>query len=61
MAKAEKVYVVCADIDVSSCIVNAVYLDKEAAEEWVEKENKKLGYQSYWIEQSQLIKEKKRR
>jgi len=56
MAKAEKVYVILADPISSSCIVNAVYIDKEAAEEWVAKENKKLGYKAYWTEQSQLIR-----
>lgn len=61
MAKAEKVYVVCADPACSSCTVNAVYVDKEEAEEWVEKENKAVGFNLYWVEQSQLIKEVKRR
>jgi len=56
MAKAEKVYVVLVDPNYSSCIVNAVYIDKEKAEEWVEKENKRLGHYYYWVEQSQLIK-----
>lgn len=56
MAKAKKVYVILADPDCSSCIVNAVYIAKEAAEEWVKKENKKLGYKAYWVEQSQLIR-----
>ena len=56
MAKAEKVYVVLVDPNYSSCIVNAVYINKEKAEEWVEKENKRLGHYYYWVEQSQLIK-----
>ncbi len=51
-----KVYVILAHPDLSSCIVNAVYRNKEKAEEWVAKENKKLGKGSYWVEQSQLIK-----
>lgn len=54
--KAQKVYVILADPICSSCMVNAVYLDKEKADKWVKKENKKLGYCLYWIEQSQLIK-----
>ena len=56
MAKAEKVYVILADPNYSSCLVNAVYLDKEAAEKWVKRENKKLRHDYYWVEQSQLIK-----
>lgn len=58
MAKrtAEKVYVICADHTCSSCIINAVYIDKERAEEWVKEENKRLNFNLYWIEQSQLIR-----
>jgi len=56
MAKAEKVYVVLVDPNYSSCIVNAVYINREEAEEWVAKENKKLRFEAYWVEQSQLIR-----
>jgi len=56
MAKAKKVYVILANFGSSSCIANAVYIDKEKAEEWVAKENKKLGFKAYWVEQSQLIR-----
>ena len=53
--KAKTVYVICANPECSSCMVNAVYLDKEYAEKWVRKENKAAKFKLYWIEQSQLI------
>lgn len=49
-----RVYVICAVN--GSCLINAVYENKESAKEWVKKENKKLGFDAYYIEQSQLIK-----
>lgn len=55
MSKATKVYVILADPVCSSCMVNAVYLDKERADKWVEKENKVAKFKLYWVEQSQLI------
>jgi len=54
--KARDVYVICASPEMSSCIVNAVYTDKRLAEKWAKKENVKLGFKGYWIEQSQLIR-----
>ena len=39
-----------------SCIINAIYLDRGRAHRWVSAENKRLGFQAYYIEQSQLIK-----
>ena len=56
MNKAQKVYVILADPECSSCIVNSVYLSKEKADKWVEKENKATKFKLYWVEQSQLIK-----
>lgn len=56
MNKTKKVYVILADPECSSCIVNAVCLDKEYAENWVKKENKALKFKLYWVEESQLIK-----
>lgn len=47
-------WVIIAD-ESSSCLVNSVYMNKEEAEEWVEKENSKIGCEFYYIEQSQLI------
>jgi len=38
-----------------SCLVTAVYLDKIEANSWVYEQNKKLGHEAYYIEQSQLI------
>lgn len=55
MKKAKKVWVILADEAVSSCLVNAVYLNKEKAEEWVKERNDSLRCDWYWIEQSQLI------
>lgn len=49
-----RVYVICAVN--GSCLINAVYENKESAEKWIEKENNKLGLKAYYIEQSQLIK-----
>ncbi len=54
--KAQKVYVICVDSECSSNIVSAVYLSREEAENWVEKENEALKFKLYRIEQSQLIK-----
>ena len=54
--RAKKVWVICADPSNSSCIVNAVYEDREEALKWVVKENNKLGYDLYWVEQSELIR-----
>ena len=51
----KKVYVVLADPSGSSNVAKAVYLDKEAADKWAEKENKKLGCYFYWVEESPLI------
>jgi len=56
MNKVQKVWVICATPECSSCVVNAVCLDKEYAEDWVEKENKALKFKAYWVEESQLIK-----
>jgi hypothetical protein len=47
-------WVIIAD-ESSSCLVNSVYMNKEEAEEWVKKENSKIGCDFYYIEQSQLI------
>ena len=55
MKKAEKVWVICVNPECSSCIVNAVYKNKEKAEKWVEQKNRKLKFSLYWVEQSQLI------
>ena len=55
MNKAQKVYVILADPVCSSCMVNAVYLDKERADKWVKKENKAAKFKLYWVERSQLI------
>ena len=55
MNKTQTVYVILADPTCSSCMVNAVYLDKERAEKWVKKENKAAKFNLYWIEESQLI------
>ena len=49
------VWVIIGEPESSSCLVNAVYMDKEKAEKWVEEENKKIGKEFYYIEQSQLI------
>ena len=38
-----------------SCLANAVCLDKAYAETWVKEENEGLGFEAYYIEQSQLI------
>lgn len=54
--KAQTVYVILATPECSSCVVNAVYLSKEKADKWVEKENKAAKFKLYWVEQSQLIK-----
>lgn len=51
-----KVWIILADPESSSCIVNAVYLDKERTEKWTEYKNKQLGFSAFWIEESQLIK-----
>jgi len=51
-----KVWVILANPESSSCIVNAVYLDRGKAEKWIEQEHKKLGFSAFWIEGSQLIK-----
>jgi len=55
MNKAQKVFVICALPECSSCVVNAVYLSKERADKWVKKENKALKFEAYWVEESQLI------
>jgi len=55
MSKAQKVYVICALPECSSCMVNAVYLDKERADKWVKKENEAAKFKLYRVEQSQLI------
>ena len=55
MKKAKKVWVICADPERSSCVVNAVYENRKEAQGWVKEQNKKLGFSSYWVEQSQLI------
>lgn len=56
---AKKVWVIIAD-ETASCLVNAVYEDKKEAERWIKKENKKLGHEAYYLEQSQLIKKRRR-
>lgn len=43
-------YIICADPANSSCIVNAIYESREEAEKWVKQENKKLGFEQYWVE-----------
>jgi len=53
--KAKTVWVILTDPVCSSCMVNAVYLDKEKADKWVKKENKAAKFKLYWVEQSQLI------
>jgi len=55
MNKATKVWVILSDLERSSCMVNAVYLDKERADKWVKKENKAAKFNLYWVERSQLI------
>jgi len=52
------VWVILANPENSSCVINAVYNDKEKAEQWIKKENEKLGNDFYWVERSQLIDEK---
>jgi len=51
-----KVWVIMADAECSSCLVNAVYVNEKDARRWVKRENKKMGKEFYYIEQSQLIK-----
>ena len=46
-------YVIIADPETSSCLVNAVYTDKEECEIVVAKMNEKKT--CYYIEESQLI------
>ena len=53
--KAKTVWVILANPDCSSCMVNAVCLNEKYAKDWVKKENKALGFDGYFIEQSQLI------
>ena len=53
--KAKTVWVILADPECSSCTVNAVCLNEKYARNWVKKENKALGFEAYWVEQSQLI------
>ena len=48
-----EVYVIMADPEVSSCIVNAVYVSRYKAELWIEKQ---VYSDKYYIEVSQLIK-----
>ena len=47
-------YVICTYH--GSCIVNAVCLDRKYAEKWIERENKILGVEAFYLEVSQLIK-----
>jgi len=49
------VWVIIADSECSSCLVNAVYMNKDEADRWVEIENEKMGKGFYFVEQSQLI------
>jgi len=41
--------------ETGSCLVSAVYLDKDKADEWVKQANNELGFEAYYVEQSQLI------
>lgn len=56
--KTKKVWVICCERACSSCVVNTVYEDKEEALKWIKKENKKLGFAAYYLEQSQLIEKR---
>lgn len=53
---AKKAWVICCERACCSCVVNAVYEDRKEALKWIRKENKKLGFKTYYLEQSQLIK-----
>jgi len=45
----------------SSCMVNAVCSNYKYALNWIEKENKKYGFEMYFIERSQLLYNKEGR